>query len=551
MPIKPSFVFTKGIMSDSSKSIFQSAKRFFSGTLLSRISGMIRDVSMAYAFGTDAVIASFMVAYRLAHLCRRLFGEGSLQSAFIPEFESLRYSDSARAFQFFRDLAFSLTIFLILLISFFSLGIEFFLVWGNLSSETTEILKLTLLMLPSLLFICLFGLNASLLQCEKIYFTSAVAPVAFNCAWIATIWILKTYQISNAIYWLAISVIIACFLQWLVTIPQTLKILKQYLFTPTWQEIRQSFFSPDLKKLIKPFSLGMIGVMASQINAAVDTLFAQYAEPEGPAFLWYAIRLQQLPLALFGVALAGALLPPLTRALKDKNWERYEQFLQEAISYTFRLMIPLTAAIFVMGYSSVNLIFGHGDFVSNSVIGTTKCLWGYGIGLLPSCLILLLAPACYAQHNYQLPAIASLFNMVLNLCLNSLFIMGLGWGATSVAIATSLSAWVNVIFLTVFLNRQKTWLPYSLFFDGLKILGVCGLVLVGAEISKYFFEHPTIQHILIVDSLNIIPFNEQNLFIEQGLEFFIQLTIFTFLWILSCQFFRLPLLYQSSSKAVF
>ncbi|KIC73523.1 lipid II flippase MurJ [Candidatus Protochlamydia amoebophila] len=106
-------------MTDSTHTIFQSAKHFFSGTLLSRLSGMIRDISMAYAFGTEASIASFMVAYRLAHLCRRLFGEGSLQSAFIPEFESIRHRDTERAFRFFRDLVISLTLFLVFLFCLF------------------------------------------------------------------------------------------------------------------------------------------------------------------------------------------------------------------------------------------------------------------------------------------------------------------------------------------------------------------------------------------------------------------------------------------------
>lgn len=475
-------------MTDSSHTILQSARRFFSGTLLSRITGMLRDMAMAYAFGTQPAIASFMVAYRLAHLCRRLFGEGSLQAAFIPEFETLRHQDSKRAFTFFRDLLASLTLFLVLLISLICLGLGGFLMWGNPEANNRDILVLTMLMLPSLLFICLFGLNASLLQCEKSYFTSGVAPVAFNLIWIIAVWMLKPYTASEAMPLLSIGVIIACFFQWSLTVPKTWKLLKQQLSDSIWNKI--GFFSPDVFHMGKPFCLGLTGVMASQVNVAMDSLFARYAEAEGPAMLWYAIRLQQLPLALFSVAIAGALLPPLTRALKAQDWGRYYSFLNEAIAHTCTLMIPLTAALLVMGDSSVNLIFGHGDFSNSSILGTTLCLWGYGIGLLPTSLVLLLAPACYAQSNYRLPAIASCLNMFLNLILNAAFINGFGWGATSVALATSVSAWVNAFFLgRSLMTLNGPWISKNMWQHIVKLSSASFIALVGTNLYRDYFHH--------------------------------------------------------------
>ncbi|CUI16024.1 hypothetical protein PNK_0392 [Candidatus Protochlamydia naegleriophila] len=473
-------------MTDSSHTILQSAKRFFSGTLLSRITGMLRDMAMAYAFGTQSAIASFMVAYRLAHLCRRLFGEGSLQAAFIPEFETLRHQNSQRAFTFFRDLMATLTLFLVLLISLVCLGLGIFLMWGDPQPANRDILVLTMLMLPSLLFICLFGLNASLLQCEKSYFTPGVAPVAFNLIWIIAVWMLKPYAASEAMPLLSIGVIVACFFQWVLTVPKTWKLLKQQLSGYVWNKI--DLFSADVFHMGKPFILGLTGVMASQINAAMDSLFARYAEAEGPAMLWYAIRLQQLPLALFSVAIAGALLPPLTRALKAHDWGRYYSFLNEALAHTCTLMIPLTAALFAIGDSSVNLIFGHGDFSNSSVLGTTLCLWAYGIGLLPTSLILLLAPACYAQSNYRLPAIASCLNMLLNLILNAFFINGFGWGAMSVALATSVSAWVNAIFLGRSLTALNgPWISKNVWQHIWKLSIAALIALMGTDLYRNHF----------------------------------------------------------------
>lgn len=475
-------------MTDSSYTILRSAKRFFSGTLLSRITGMLRDMAMAYAFGTQPAIASFMVAYRLAHLCRRLFGEGSLQAAFIPEFEMLRHQNSQRAFTFFRDLMATLTLFLLLLITLICMGLGAFLMWGNPEPDNRDILILTMLMLPSLLFICLFGLNASLLQCEKSYFTPGVAPVAFNLIWIEAVWMLKPYAASEAMPLLSVGVIVACFFQWFLTVPKTWRLLKKQLSDSICNKI--DLFSSDVFHMGKPFFLGLTGVMASQINAAMDSLFARYAETEGPAMLWYAIRLQQLPLALFSVAIAGALLPPLTRALKAHDWGRYHNFLNEALAHTCTLMIPLTAALFAMGDSSVNLIFGHGGFSDSSVLGTTLCLWAYGIGLLPTSLILLLAPACYAQSNYRLPAIASCLNMILNLILNAFFINGFGWGAMSIALATSVSAWVNAIFLGRSLTTLNgPWISKSVWQHIFKLSTATLITLIGTDLYRSYAHH--------------------------------------------------------------
>jgi putative peptidoglycan lipid II flippase len=428
-------------MKDSTHSIIRSAQRFFGGTMLSRISGMLRDVSMAYAFGTSEAIAAFMVAFRLSHLLRRLLGEGALQTAFIPHFETLRNDSPDRAQQFFKDLVYTLSSGLILII-FATMCILSLCLWGlDLSAGNYEIISLTNLMMPSLLFICLFGLNASLLQCEKSYFTPGVAPVAFNVVWIIGVCSLWSLPPSTAVQWLAGWVTLACFSQWLITIPR----VRQVSSLCKMQKSR--LWSKDVKHLGKPLLLGIIGVAAAQINNALDAIFARFADAEGPAFLWYALRIQQLPLALFGIAIASALLPPLTRALKSNQLETYHHFLTFALRRCTALMLPISMALLVLGSSCINLIYGHGDFSSNSVVGTTWCLWGYGIGLLPMTLVLILAPAFYARSDYKTPTMASSLAMGLNIGLNTIMITVLGLGAAGIAFATSLSALFNCVFL--------------------------------------------------------------------------------------------------------
>lgn len=432
-------------MNDSIKTIRYSAQKFFSGTFLSRITGMLRDVSMAYAFGTHSSVAAFMLAFRLAHSLRRLLGEGALQSAFIPEFEALRHHSPQQAFSFFRNLVIALAL-LLITITLFSAGLlSAFLFWGNPSPENREIINLTLILLPSLFFICLYGIYASLLQCEKIYFIPSASPIAFNVIWICAVFLLYKMPANEAMPYLACGVIVACIAQWLCTFPQTWYILRQSLPPFRWSSFQLN--SPDLRRLGQRLTLGIVGVAASQINNVVDSIFALLADPEGPAFLWYAIRIQQLPLALFGVALAGAILPPISRAIKAHKTEEFHQFLQYAIKSTWLFMLPLTAILIIMGDQIIHTVFARGGFGYQSTVETTYCLWAYCLGLIPSTLIIVLASACYAQNNYRTPAIISLTAMVLNLFLNSVFILLFHLGPVSVALATSISAWLNLYLL--------------------------------------------------------------------------------------------------------
>jgi putative peptidoglycan lipid II flippase len=439
-------------MQDSTSSILGSAKRFFSGTMLSRITGMFRDMAMAFAFGTQADIAAFLTAFRLSHLLRRILGEGALQTAFIPHFEELRHKSPDQACRFFRDLTAALTFLLSCIIIITMLGLGGLLWKGNLNQSNYEITLLALIMMPSLLFICLYGMNASILQCEKNYFTPSAAPVAFNAVWIVAIACLARMPSAKAMPWLAGAIIIACFGQWIITVPKTLSILRKYGMSNWRSSIK--LYSPDVKRLGKPLLLGIIGVAAAQINNALDTIFARYADAEGPALLWYSIRVQQLPLALFGIAISGALLPPLSRAIKSNDLPMYRHFLEFALCRSTALMLPITLAFLVLGDSCINLIYGRGDFTGASTIGTTQCLWAYGLGLVPMTLVLILAPAFYAMSNYTIPSSASVIAMVLNISLNAVFVAQFGLGAASVAAATSLSALLNMAILGVALRNQ-------------------------------------------------------------------------------------------------
>lgn len=455
--------------SDSEKSIVRSSLHFLSGTFLSRLSGLGRDTLMAATFGASPAIAAFMVAFRFANLIRRLFGEGSLAMGFIPQFEKIKRESEKKGAQFFRDLLFFLVAILVLLLGAIEFVLWGLLKWGHLSSENQEILFLTILMMPGVLFICLFGLNSAFLQCERRYFSTGFAPVAFNIVWMITVFSLRTVDPNVAMVPLSLAIILAFFVQWAMLVPQVFSILKRFLSWKEW--LKPNLFSIELKKMAKPFFLGIIGVGATQINSTLDAIFARCASLEGPAYLWYAIRIQQVPLALFGIALSSALLPPLARAIKEENLDRYLTLLQFALRKSFSLIFPCTLGMFVLAVAGINLIYGHGDFNQLATYETVICLWGYALGLLPAVCILLLAPAFYAKQEYRIPMIGSVVTVVINILLNSFFVFILHWGSLSIALATSLSTFCNCFYLFLALKKKMNTpiLTEPLFSSFLKI----------------------------------------------------------------------------------
>lgn len=474
---------------DTSRSVFRSAVHFFSGTLFSRLSGMIRDIAMAFYFGTSPVLAGFMLAYRFAYLMRRLFGESILHQGFIPHFESIRVQDPVKGSIFFRDLFWTVCLLLFGIVLALEGGLEMICRTELLSNDIREIVRLSMWILPGVFFICLFGLCSGLLQSLGYFLLSSISPVAFNLVWIFGVFILRNLVIEKAVTGLALILSLAFFVQWAITTPILWKYLRTFLsskecFSPT-------LFSKNLKALFKPLFLGVLGVASVQINSAIDGIFARFSSLEGPAYLWYAIRIQQLPLALFGIALSSALLPSLSRAFQENDQRKFFSLIQFAKQRTFSLIFPCVVGIFALGFTSVNLLFGRGDFSSDATMQTTKCLWGYGFGLLPYAFVQVLATIFYAKKNYHLPAKGFIYSTLINIFLNTLLIFYLHFGPASVAFSTSLAAIFNVGFLLYHLNEKKDW--DLVFLKGIAKTTFCGLV-AGVSVivfSHYFLQDPT------------------------------------------------------------
>jgi putative peptidoglycan lipid II flippase len=437
---------------DTVHSIRKSSINFFSGTMLSRTSGMFRDMALAFCFGTHEALAALFVAFRFANLARRLFGEGALQSAFIPLFEEVRKESQEKGYVFFRDLSILWSLLLSLLCLLIMGGLWAFLHCFSVSKGAAEILDLTILMVPSLLPTCLFGLNISFLQCHKQYFAAAAAPIFYNIVIIASASSLCRYNPQNIMPLLSIGIVAGCAAQWLASFLPVFRQCKTVLKDRLFSSIK--LFSPDIKRLWHPLTLGIFGIGASQINNAIDALFARAADLQGPAQLWFAVRFQQLPLALFGIAVSSAILPPLSRAIQANDENKYRSFLEYGLRQVIALLVPCTGVLFVLGMAMINCIYGHGDFHSESIVTTTGCLHGYALALVPMGLIIVLASAFYAKGNYTVPMRGACLSLALNAILNTIMVFGLGWGSISVTVATSISSWVNALYLSSKLQKD-------------------------------------------------------------------------------------------------
>lgn len=445
---------------------------------------------MAFVFGADASIAAFLVAFRFAALLRRIFGEGALLNGFVPHFETHRSQDPIQAAKFFRDTFFSSLLVLI------GLVILLEIIFYNLS-HASEVIYLMMFILPGVLFICLFGINSGLLQCERHFFITGSAPMIYNVIWIGSVWILGGFPTQTAAVGLSCAIATAFFFQWLITVPKTILFLRSHL---SWKDLFHfQIFPMEVRKMLSSLSFGVIGVMATQINTAVDSVFARYASLEGPAYLNFAIHLQQLPLALFGVGVAAVLLPSLSRTGEAEARSKLVEF---TISRALWFLIPCSAAIFVGGCATLNLLFGRGHFESTPLFFTTQCLWGYGAGLVPMALVLLISPVFYARKDFKTPMICSLVAIGCNLGLNAIFVFLFQWGPASIALATSFASAVNLALLCK--QMKRTEIRFSSALSQSIVATILCTLFAGALtawVGHTFFQDPTL---LILGSLPMV-----------------------------------------------
>ncbi len=421
-----------------------------SATVLSRIAGYARDAAIAYVFGAGLAADAFFMAFRIANLLRRLVGEGALTSSFIPIFTEelgLRSREEAK-----RLLSSIFTLFTLILAALTVLGMVFSkeIVWlmspGFLSDPVKFDLtvSLTRLMFPYMLFVGLMAVAMGALNSVKHFVAPAISPLFFNIIIILAVLTLTPF-LQIPVYALAVGVLIGGLFQFVLQLPY----LRRYGLSPT------PLFHFKDKAIWKIFLLmgpAAFGVGVYQLNIFVTLWFSSQLAEGSVSYLYYAGRLMELPLGVFGVAIATAALPSLSEHAAKKEWDGFRESLSFALRIVNFVTIPATAGLVILSYPVIDVLFKRGSFNDAALSGTAIALSYYAVGLVPVAVSRILSSVFYSLKDTATPVYVALVSFVVNVVLCFALIKPLGHGG--LALATSLSSAVNAVFLLVVLRKR-------------------------------------------------------------------------------------------------
>lgn len=445
---------TEPISPPREKSIAHSAAIMGVATFLSRIAGLLRDQTFAFLFGAGIWTDAFNVAFRIPNLLRDLFAEGAMSAAFIPTFNAiLQKRGKAEAFRLG-----NLTINVIFVVTgaISLLGI-YFTPWlvrifapafpANPEKFAVTVL-MTRIMFPFLAAVSLAAITMGMLNSFGEYFIPSVAPAAFNFSMIIAGFIicpLVSRLGYPAIVGMAVGAMLGGVLQWMVQLPGLRK--KGYSYSPVF-----NFFDRELLRVVKLIIPGTIGLAASQVNIAVVTVLAT-SQGVGPvSWLTYANRIMQLPLGLFGVAIAQATLPVFSRHAAGSNHKGMVDTLIDSIRLTAFVNIFSFACLLSLSEPVIRILFQHGRFGAEDTMSTALALKAYSVGLVFSALSRVLGPVFYALNRPKIPVFASAISMLANIGINLAIIDHLGyWG---LALGTSAAAFINAMILYCMIAKK-------------------------------------------------------------------------------------------------
>ncbi len=418
-------------------------------TLLSRILGYLRDMLVASRIGNGWAADTFYLAFRIPNLLRDLLGEGSLSSGFIPVFSEClvkKGKNEAAALS-----SACLGILLVILSGVTLLGMIFapaivrLVAWGwwDKPEQLALAVKLTRIMFPFIAFISLSALAMGVLNSLQVFFIPAVAPMMLSVFEIvAVLWLVPLMKVpAEGLAW---GVLIGGLFQFLWQIPALVKngFLHKIIFLIT----------PEIKRigvLILPVAIGS-GVR--QMNVFVDQICASFLQDGSIMALYYANRIYQLPLALFGISVATVALPAMSLSAAKQDLPQLKQTFSVSIRMTMFTLIPSTIGLIVLGQPIIKLLFEHGSFQSEGTVLTALALTFYALGLIFFAGAKIAASAFYALQDTKTPVKIAIAAMILNTVLNIILMRFLRVGG--LALATSISAAFNMAAL-VYILRQR------------------------------------------------------------------------------------------------
>jgi putative peptidoglycan lipid II flippase len=459
----PPAIMEKASAQQSRAGVARNAGIVSLAVMASRVLGLVRDQMFAGLFGAGLQYDAFLTAFRVPNLLRDLLAEGALSSAFVTTFtQTLQQKGKDEAIRLSNRVA-TLIVAFITAVSIFAwiftpeivrlLAPGFYAVPGK--AELT--IELTRDMMPFLLLIALAAQAMGMLNAFNIYGMPALASAFFNIGSIAG-GLLLGYLIGptiglSPIAGMAYGVVIGGFLQFAVQWPSLRRCGFGY---------RADFNVNDsgVRQILRLMGPAIIGAAAVQINVFVNTSFASAivdpatgAIANGPvSWLNYAFRFMQFPIGVFGVAIATATLPTLSRSTANPDYGEFRQTLAHSLALVFLLCIPSAVGLAVLAQPIVALVFEHGRFTAFDTAQTANALAAYAVGLAGYGAIKVLSPAFYALGDARTPMLISLGSIAVNYVMNSLLVGP--FGHVGLAFSTSAVALVNFLLLALLMRRR-------------------------------------------------------------------------------------------------
>jgi len=424
-------------------------------TMISRVMGFVRDMLFANIFGVNAATDAFFVAFRIPNFLRRLFAEGAFAQAFVPILADYNEKGSRLALQLFIDRsAGALALLLVLatllgviaaplLIMLFAPG---FLWEGGQYQLAVQMLRITF---PYLFFVTLVAFAGAILNARGKFAIPALTPVFLNICMIgAAIWL--SPLLAEPIIALAWGVFGAGVVQLLFQIPALFRL--GLMPRPRW-----GYRDPNVKRMLKMMLPAIFGVSVVQVNLLFGTLVASFLTSGSVSWLYYSDRLVEFPLGILGVALGTVILPRLSENHAADDAQAFSKALDWGLKLVLLIGLPATLGLTLLAEPLLSTLFQYNEFGSDDVRMAGKSLMAYSLGLLAFMLIKVLVPGFTSRQDTQTPVRFGIHSIVANVVLNLLLVLPLAHAG--IALATTLSAYLNALLLLFTLLKNKIYQP--------------------------------------------------------------------------------------------
>ena len=421
-------------------------------TFLSRVAGLIRDIFTTNLLGASIFHDIFVVVLKIPNVFRKFFAEGAFSQAFIPIYSEYLGHKEEKGSQDFLNALFgilltALFIFTALALLFAPIFILIFAPGFYFDSQKQELaVNLLRIMFPYLALISLVAFAAGIQNSHNKFSIPAATPLIFNLSLIGSAWLVAP-KIEIPVMALAWGVLLAGFLQLLFQIAP-LAIIKK-IPVP-----KIDFQNSGVKKFFILILPAIVAGGIAQINLLIDTIFASLLITGSPTWLYVSDRLIQFPMGIFAIAIGTVLLPSLSKAYAQKEKQAFTSQLEHAFKLIFFLAIPSLIGLVLFASPLLATIFQRGAFLWVDVEQASLSLIGFALGLPFFMAMKVLVPAFFSRQNTKTPMLVAFLSLLINITLNYLLAFYFELGHLGLAIASSISAIVSVIILSLLLKRD-------------------------------------------------------------------------------------------------